>query len=111
MAKVGEDGAIGFWSADNIVHWKFAIPQKGTYEFYIMQSAIESYKGTEYKAVCNKQELKGKVEATAHWGDFAEMSLGTFTFDKPGTYIVSIVPTKVVKWVMNCAGVRLKKTK
>lgn len=110
-AKVGDDGAIGFWAPEDVCHWKFKLPEQGKYEVFILQSAISSYAGSEYKIVCNGQELKGKIIPTAHWGDFAEESVGVINLNKPGEYVISVVPTKVVKWVMNCAGLRLKRIK
>lgn len=107
ILSISANGEIGHWTMGSNVHWKFKVTDPGVYEVYIKQSAIDRYRGSEYDLIVGKQVLKGKVESTSHWGIFKSVKVGKITFDKPGTYILTIRPTSAAVWVMNSKGVDL----
>ena len=101
---------IGYWSdVTDWVSWDFDVPAAGTYAVHVLQGCGAGSGGAEVELSAAGQTISFTVEDTGHFQNFVDRRIGSFTFDKPGRYTLSVKPkTKPGVAVMDLRLVTLK---
>jgi hypothetical protein len=60
----------------------------------VLQGCGKGQGGSVVKVVSGEQSLEFTVEDTGHFQNFKRRELGTFSFDKPGVYELSLQPQR-----------------
>lgn len=108
-AEGGAEQNIGFWTdAKSSASWKFIVKKPGTYK---VETNVASNDGTKIVLKSGSETINADVPATGGYGRYKKIGPGTFKFDKPGTYTVSLAsgttswnPVNVRKIVLSPAN-------
>jgi len=101
---------IGFWTdAADYVTWNLLIVRPGTFRVDVEYACDPGSPGSTYAVAVDGQEAAGEVRATAGWQDYRKERVGRLHIDTPGTYTVTLKPTrKPGAAVMNLRSVTLQ---
>lgn len=103
---------IGYWSdVTDWVSWDFDVPAPGTYTVEVLQGCGTGSGGSEVEIAAGAagQRRSFTVRDTGHFQNFIAREVGSFTFDQPGRYTLSVKPkTKPGVAVMDLRRVTLR---
>ena len=102
---------IGYWTdVADWVSWDVDVPRPGTYIVEVLQGCGAGSGGAEVEvAAGDDRRLTFTVQDTGHFQNFVPREVGSFTFDRPGRYTLSVKPrTKPGVAVMDLRQVTLK---
>lgn len=104
-----EKNTVGFWThATDTVSWEFSITKPGKFDVEILQGCGKGQGGSKAVIDVAGQQLPLTVEDTGHFQNFKPRIVGEVTLDKPGKYVLKVVPThKAGVAVMDLREVRL----
>ncbi|MCE9556080.1 MAG: hypothetical protein K8T91_22255 [Planctomycetes bacterium] len=104
-----EKNTVGFWThATDTVSWEFSISKAGKFDVQILQGCGKGQGGSKAVIEVAGQELPVTVEDTGHFQNFKPRIVGAITLDKPGKYVLKVVPThKAGVAVMDLRELRL----
>ena len=104
-----EKNTIGFWThPSDTVSWEFSISKPGQFDVQILQGCGKGQGGSKAVIDVADQQLPVTVEDTGHFQNFKPRIAGTVTLDKPGKYVLKVVPThKAGVAIMDLREVRL----
>ena len=86
---------VGYWSNPaDWVRWEFNVTRPGTYGVEILQGCGKGSGGSTVDFVIGEQKLTVTVQDTGHFQNFVPRDIGKLKFDKPGTYTLTVKPTK-----------------
>lgn len=100
---------LGFWTNPNDwASWRFLVRQPGTFRVEALQGCGPGSGGSEVEFRAGSQAHRMIVQETKHFQDFLAREVGSFTFESPGIYTLSVRPlSKPGLAVMDLRQVRL----
>ena len=103
---------IGYWTKlDDWVSWDFVVEKPGSYEVEILQGCGTGSGGSEVDFSVGAQTIKVTVQGTGGFQNFVSRRIGTFKFDHPGKFTLSVAPrSKPGLAVMDLRSVTLRPT-
>ena len=86
---------IGYWTkAEDWVSWDFKVTQPGTFDVTLTQACGKGSGGSEVAFSVGEQVIRDTVPDTGAFTNWVERTIGTFSFNGPGTYTISVKPVK-----------------
>jgi hypothetical protein len=86
---------VGYWSnPSDWVRWEFNVTKPGTYGVEILQGCGKGSGGSTVDFSIGEQKVSVTVQDTGHFQNFVPRDIGKLKFEKPGTYTLSVKPTK-----------------
>lgn len=100
---------IGSWhNYKTTVSWDIEVLSPGTVDVTCIQAAAKTSEGNRYDIVIGEQRVTGTVVNTGRWDEFESVNVGSMVIDKPGRYIVEVIPHATeANAVMNLRGIQL----
>ena len=107
-----QKNTLGYWvRQEDFAAWEFTVNAPGDYMAQVLQGCGKGSGGANVSLQVGSQELQMIVEDTGHFQNFVWKELGMLSFDKPGTYKLTVKPiTKPGIAVMDLRQIRLTKT-
>jgi arylsulfatase A len=82
---------LGFWvQKGDWAEWTFDIPSAGKFEVEVLQACGKGSGGSEVEFAVKGQALTMKVAETGHFQRFVPRTIGTMTFDAPGSMTLTV---------------------
>jgi hypothetical protein len=86
---------VGYWSdPSDWVSWRFGVKEPGPYAVEILQGCGKGSGGSTVDFAAGGQVLNVTVQDTGGFQNFVSRGIGQFTFEKPGTYTLTVKPVK-----------------
>jgi hypothetical protein len=103
---------VGYWSdPSDWVSWRLEVKEPGAYAVEILQGCGKGSGGSTVDFAAAGQVLNVTVQDTGGFQNFVSRGIGRFTFEKPGTYTLTVKPVKKPGVaVMDLRSVTLTKT-
>lgn len=97
---------IGYWtSARSYVSWDVVIHKPGTYTIKAIAGTPAA--SSKFKVQVGEQTLETALKGTGDYNNYVEVTLGTITIDKAGTYKIAVRPDQQGWNAINLRQLRL----
>ena len=101
---------LGFWShADDRVAWTVQVSQPGVYEVWLDYACETSTAGNAFVFNIGPQSLRGKVQGSGSWDDYATLKIGTVKVSAANTLEVAFAAEAAPRgFLLDLRGIILK---
>jgi alpha-L-fucosidase len=106
----GVKDQIGYWGDPrDFVSWNIRVARVGAYDVTIAYSCQPGAEGSRFTVEAAGQKLIGTSRPTKSWADNRIDRLGRLSFERPGTYELSVKPNAEPAWkVIGLGNVTLR---